>query len=57
MKDCRLNQKVDEFKRMYLEVQLAACGGSVVKLAPRLGLERSMVYRLVKQLGVGRWAR
>jgi two-component system nitrogen regulation response regulator NtrX len=42
----------EEFERAYLTQQLALCGGSVGKLAERVGMERTHLYRKLRALGV-----
>jgi DNA-binding NtrC family response regulator len=51
-----LNQPLREareaFERVYLEYQLEKEGGSMTKLAERSGLERTHLYRKIRQLGM-----
>lgn len=47
LKDAR-----DAFEKAYLEAILAECGGSMTRVAERSGLERTHLYRKLKQLGV-----
>jgi len=42
----------EHFERAYLTQQLALCGGSVGKLAERVGMERTHLYRKLRALGV-----
>ncbi|MBK6744880.1 MAG: sigma-54-dependent Fis family transcriptional regulator [Hydrogenophilales bacterium] len=42
----------DAFEKAYLECMLDECGGSITKVADRSGLERTHLYRKLKQLGV-----
>jgi two-component system, NtrC family, nitrogen regulation response regulator NtrX len=42
----------ERFERAYLEQQLELCGGRVGKLAERVGLERTHLYRKLKALGI-----
>jgi DNA-binding NtrC family response regulator len=42
----------EHFERAYLTQQLALCGGSVGKLAERVGMERTHLYRKLRTLGV-----
>ncbi len=42
----------EEFERAYLTRQLALCGGKVGKLAERVGMERTHLYRKLRALGV-----
>jgi len=47
-----LKEARDAFERAYLEALLAECGGSMTRVAERSGLERTHLYRKIKQLGV-----
>jgi two-component system nitrogen regulation response regulator NtrX len=42
----------EHFERAYLQQQLALCGGRVGKLAERVGMERTHLYRKLRALGV-----
>jgi DNA-binding NtrC family response regulator len=42
----------DEFEKAYFEFHLAKEGGSMTRVAERTGLERTHLYRKLKQLGV-----
>jgi len=42
----------EHFERAYLSQQLALCGGKVGKLAQRVGMERTHLYRKLRALGV-----
>ena len=42
----------EQFERAYLKQQLALCGGSVGKLAERVGMERTHLYRKLRTLKV-----
>jgi len=42
----------EEFERAYLTQQLALCNGKVGKLAERVGMERTHLYRKLRSLGV-----
>lgn len=42
----------EQFERAYLTQQLALCGGKVGKLAERVGMERTHLYRKLRALGV-----
>ena len=42
----------DAFERIYLEYQLAKQNGSMTRLAEQSGLERTHLYRKIKQLGM-----
>jgi two-component system, NtrC family, nitrogen regulation response regulator NtrX len=50
--DLPLREARDAFERMYLQRQLAQAGGSVGKLAKACGMERTHLYRKLKDLGV-----
>lgn len=47
-----LKEARDAFEKAYLEAMLEACGGSMTRVAERSGLERTHLYRKLKQLGV-----
>lgn len=47
-----LREARERFERAYLEQQLELCGGRVGKLADRVGLERTHLYRKLKSLGI-----
>jgi DNA-binding NtrC family response regulator len=47
LKDAR-----DAFEKAYLEALLAQCGWAMSKTAERAGLDRTNLYRKVKQLGI-----
>ena len=47
MRDAR-----DEFEKAYFEFHLAKEGGSMTRVAEKTGLERTHLYRKLKQLGV-----
>ena len=47
----RLADAVREFERAQIEAALAAEGGNMTRAASRLGLERSHLYKKMKQLG------
>lgn len=42
----------DAFERMYFEHHLGREGGSMTRVAEKTGLERTHLYRKLKQLGV-----
>ena len=42
----------DAFERAYFEHHLVREGGSMTRVAERTGLERTHLYRKLKQLGV-----
>ena len=48
----RLTEAREHFERAYLQQQLALCGGRVGKLAERVGMERTHLYRKLRALGV-----
>ena len=43
----------EQFERAYLSQQLALCGGKVGKLADRVKMERTHLYRKLRSLGIG----
>lgn len=57
--DLPLREARDEFERIYFEYHLRLENGSMTRLAERTGIERTHLYRKLKQLGVevGRAAR
>ncbi|MEO1573371.1 MAG: sigma-54 dependent transcriptional regulator [Pseudomonadota bacterium] len=42
----------EQFERAYLQMQLDLCGGKVGKLAQRVGMERTHLYRKLRSLNV-----
>ncbi|NLR76569.1 sigma-54-dependent transcriptional regulator [Leeia aquatica] len=50
--DQPLREARDEFERLYLEYHLKQAGGNMSQVAERVGLERTHLYRKLKQLGV-----
>ncbi|MCK9509546.1 MAG: response regulator [Pigmentiphaga sp.] len=50
--DQPLREARDEFERIYFEHHLAREGGSMTKVADKTGLERTHLYRKLKQLGI-----
>lgn len=50
--DRELRQARDAFERIYFEYHLAREGGNMSRIATRVGLERTHLYRKLKQLGV-----
>ncbi|NND65865.1 MAG: response regulator [Gammaproteobacteria bacterium] len=42
----------ERFEQVYLQQQLAACGGKVGRLAERVGMERTHLYRKLRALNV-----
>ena len=57
--DAQLRDDRDSFERIYFEYHLRLENGSMTRLAERTGIERTHLYRKLKQLGVevGRTAR
>ena len=47
-----LREARDMFERIYFEHHLAQEGGSMTRVAEKTGLERTHLYRKLKQLGV-----
>ena len=47
-----LREAREQFERSYLQQQLALCDGKVGKLAQRVGMERTHLYRKLRSLGV-----
>ena len=47
-----LREAREQFEKNYLEHQLQEAGGSVGKLAGRVGMERTHLYRTLKALGI-----
>jgi DNA-binding NtrC family response regulator len=50
--DGPLRQSRDEFEKAYFEYHLAKESGSMTRVAEKTGLERTHLYRKLKQLGV-----
>ena len=50
--DLPLKEAREQFERSYLEHQLRATGGSMSKVAERVGLERTHLYRKIRALGI-----
>jgi len=50
--DLPLREARDQFEKDYLEFQLRACDGSIGKLAKRVGMERTHLYRKLRSLGI-----
>ncbi len=50
--DNPLREVRDEFERAYFEFHLAKEGGSMTRVAEKTGLERTHLYRKLKQLGI-----
>src|SRR5210317_714020 len=47
-----LREAREQFERAYLQQQLELCGGKVGRLAKRVGMERTHLYRKLRSLGV-----
>ena len=47
-----LREAREQFERSYLQQQLMLCDGKVGKLAQRVGMERTHLYRKLRSLGV-----
>ncbi|HEX5339514.1 MAG TPA: sigma-54 dependent transcriptional regulator [Gammaproteobacteria bacterium] len=47
-----LREAREHFEKAYLEQQLLLCGGKVGKLAERVGMERTHLYRKLNSLGI-----
>lgn len=47
-----LREAREQFERAYLQQQLVLCDGKVGKLAARVGMERTHLYRKLRSLGV-----
>jgi DNA-binding NtrC family response regulator len=47
-----LREAREQFERSYLQQQLVLCEGKVGKLAKRVGMERTHLYRKLRSLGV-----
>jgi len=50
--DLPLREARDAFERAYFEHHLVREGGSMTRVAEKTGLERTHLYRKLKQLGV-----
>ena len=50
--DKPLREARDEFEKAYFEYHLARESGSMTRVAEKTGLERTHLYRKLKQLGV-----
>ena len=50
--DRPLREARDAFEKAYFEFHLAHEGGSMTRVAEKTGLERTHLYRKLKQLGV-----
>jgi DNA-binding NtrC family response regulator len=47
-----LREARDEFEKAYFEFHLSREGGSMTRVAEKTGLERTHLYRKLKQLGI-----
>ncbi len=47
-----LGEAVHDFERRHIEAAVAAAGGNMTRAAARLGLERSHLYKKMRQLGM-----
>src|SRR5690606_15522206 len=47
-----LREAREQFERAYLQQQLLLCDGKVGRLAKRVGMERTHLYRKLRSLGV-----
>jgi len=50
--DSPLREARDDFEKAYFEYHLAKESGSMTRVAEKTGLERTHLYRKLKQLGV-----
>lgn len=50
--DLPLREARDQFERYYLERQIELANGNMSRVAERIGLERTHLYRKLKQLGI-----
>jgi len=50
--DLPLREARERFEKSYLEYQLHACEGSVSRVAERVGIERTHLYRKLRSLGI-----
>lgn len=50
--DQPLREAKDEFERIYFEHHIAKAGGNMSRVADAVGLERTHLYRKLKQLGI-----
>ncbi|MBS1155740.1 MAG: transcriptional regulator [Proteobacteria bacterium] len=50
--DLPLREARDQFERHYLERQIELANGNMSRVAERIGLERTHLYRKLKQLGI-----
>jgi DNA-binding NtrC family response regulator len=52
--DQPLREARDAFERLYFEHHIAKAGGNMSKVAEAVELERTHLYRKLKQLGIGK---
>jgi two-component system, NtrC family, nitrogen regulation response regulator NtrX len=52
--DKPLREARDEFERLYFTHHIAKTGGNMSRVAEAVGLERTHLYRKLKQLGIGK---
>jgi len=50
--DLPLREARDAFERVYFEYHIAREGGNISRVAETVGLERTHLYRKLKQLGI-----
>ncbi len=50
--DLPLRDARDAFERAYFEYHIARAGGNISRVADAVGLERTHLYRKLKQLGI-----
>jgi DNA-binding NtrC family response regulator len=50
--DLPLRDARDAFERVYFEYHIAREGGNISRVAETVGLERTHLYRKLKQLGI-----
>jgi DNA-binding NtrC family response regulator len=50
--DLPLREARDHFEKLYLERQIELSGGNMSRVAEKIGLERTHLYRKLKQLGI-----
>ena len=50
--DQQLREARDAFERLYFEYHIAREGSNMSRVAERVGLERTHLYRKLKQLGI-----
>lgn len=50
--DLPLREARDQFEKFYLERQIAQSNGNMSRVAEKIGLERTHLYRKLKQLGI-----